>query len=119
MTAAPLTLSTATTTIDFTSLATSTYGTQALKTIGGENALWMGNVLRDGGLKYTGSGNDRDPILVRVGSTVPNNTVNGYFIEDCTLDGVVKYTGSQNDRDPILVNVGSTVPTNVRVEQLP
>ncbi|HQV57199.1 MAG TPA: hypothetical protein PKV27_04240 [Ilumatobacteraceae bacterium] len=79
----------------------------------------MGNVVRDGGVKYTGSGNDRDPILIRVGSTTPNNTVNGYFAEDCTLNGQVKYTGSGNDRDPILVNVGSSVPTNVRVEQLP
>jgi hypothetical protein len=90
-----------------------------LKTIGSVNALWMGEVVRDGGLKYTGSGNDRDPILVRVGSTTPNNTVSGYFPEDCTLSGTVRYTGSGNDRDPILVNVGSTVPTNVRVEQLP
>lgn len=27
----------------------------------------------DGVVKYTGSGNDRDPILVNVGSTTPNN----------------------------------------------
>jgi hypothetical protein len=119
MTGTPVALSTSTTAIDFTSPATGTYGTAALKTIGAINALWLGNVVRDGGLKYTGSSNDRDPILVRVGSTAPNNTANGYFVEDCNLDGAVKYTGSQNDRDPILVNVGSTVPTNVRVEQLP
>ena len=114
-----ISLGTTTTSVDFTSPTTATYGTQAQKTIGAINALWMGNVVRDGGLKYTGSGNDRDPILVRVGSTVPNNVVTGYFPEDCTLDGQVKYTGGGNDRDPILVNVGSTVPTNVRVEQLP
>ena len=28
----------------------------------------------DGTVKYTGSTNDRDPILVNVGSTTPNNT---------------------------------------------
>jgi PKD repeat protein len=114
-----ISLGTTTTSVDFTSPTTATHGTQAQKTIGAINALWMGNVVRDGGVKYTGSGNDRDPILVRVGSTVPNNVVTGYFPEDCTLDGQVKYTGGGNDRDPILVNVGSTVPTNVRVEQLP
>lgn len=119
MTASPLALSTATTAIDFTSLATGTYGTQAVKTVGSVNVLWMGNVVRDAGLKYTGSGNDRDPILIRVGSTTPNNTASGYYVEDCTLNGSVRYTGSGNDRDPVLVNVGSTVPTNVRVEQLP
>jgi hypothetical protein len=28
----------------------------------------------DGVVKYTGSGNDRDKILVNVGNTTPNNT---------------------------------------------
>jgi hypothetical protein len=28
----------------------------------------------DGAIKYTGSGNDRDVILVNVGSTTPNNS---------------------------------------------
>ena len=81
--------------------------------------MWLGNVTGDGFIKYTGSGNDRDPILVRVGSTTPNNTALGYYVEDSNLDGTVKYTGSANDRDPILLNVGSTVPSNVKVEQLP
>lgn len=119
MTAAPLALSTGTTAFDFTSPASGLYGTQATKQVGGVNVLWAGNVVRDGLLKYVGAGNDRDPILVRVGSTVPTNVVSGYFVEDVTLDGAVKYVGAGNDRDPILVNVGSTVPTNTRVEQLP
>ena len=63
--------------------------------------------------------NDRDPILVAVGGTVPTATVSGYLPTDVNMDGRVKYTGSVNDRDPILVNVGGTVPTNTRVEQLP
>ena len=71
-------------------------------------------------IKYTGSGNDRDPILVTVGSTTPNNTVsNIYSTRDVNLNAEVKYTGSGNDRDPILVNVGSTTPNNIRVQQLP
>jgi YVTN family beta-propeller protein len=105
--------------VDFTTSATATYGTGARKTVGASEVMWMGNVTGDGFIKYTGSGNDRDPVLVRVGSTTPNNTIPGYYLEDTNLDGTVKYTGGANDRDPILVNVGSTVPTNTKVEQLP
>ncbi|MBL0044734.1 MAG: PKD domain-containing protein [Flavobacteriales bacterium] len=119
MTASAVSLNTTTTVIDFTNLATTTYGTQAQKTIGTINTLWSGNVVRDGNLKYVGASNDRDPILVRIGSTVPTNVVNGYYPEDCNLDGSVKYVGAENDRDPVLINVGGIVPTSVRVEQLP
>ena len=81
--------------------------------------LWAGNALMDGQVKYTGSANDRVPILVGVGSTVPTNTVAGYQPIDVNLDGLVKYTGTANDRDPILVNVGGTTPNNVITEQIP
>ena len=70
-------------------------------------------------MKYTGSSNDRDAIIVFIGGTTPNNSLPGYRPEDVNLDGQVRYTGSGNDRDPILVNVGSTLPTNTRLEQLP
>jgi hypothetical protein len=107
--------------IDFRT--TATYGTNAQRAIGGTNVLWAGNTLTDplppGSLKYTGANNDRDAILVRIGGTVPNNTVPGYWSEDVNLDGIVKYTGALNDRDPILVNIGGTVPTNTLTEQLP
>lgn len=82
-------------------------------------ALWAGDVTFNKQVTYTGSGNDRDPILVRVGSTTPNNTVSGYYVEDTNLSGAVGYTGTGNDRDPILVNVGSTTPNSIRLEQLP
>ena len=68
---------------------------------------------------YTGSNNDRDPILVVIGGSVPTAVVNGYYLEDTNLTGTVKYTGALNDRDPILVNIGGLVPTATRVEQLP
>jgi len=35
--------------------------------------LWAGDATFNGQIEYTGSGNDRDPILVNVGSTTPNN----------------------------------------------
>lgn len=119
MTGAPIPLSMTPIGPDFTSGSTVTYGTNARCDLGGHLALWAGDVVGDGTIKYTGNSNDRDPILVSVGSTTPNNTSVGYRSEDVNLDGMVRYTGAQNDRDPILVNVGSTTPNNARNEQLP
>lgn len=119
MTAASVALSGTTTTVDLTSAATTTYGTDARKSIGAVRALWTGEVVRDGMVLYTGQNNDRDQLLVRVGGIVPTATTNGYFSEDLNMDGEVKYTGGSNDRDPILVNIGGTVPTASRAEQLP
>ena len=119
MTSSAITLGSGPTTIDFTSPATATWGTNARKVIGSIMALWTGNALGDAQMKYTGSANDRDPILQVVGSTTPTNTVASYQGVDVNMDGVIKYTGTGNDRDLILVNVGSTTPNNVRSEQLP
>jgi hypothetical protein len=70
-------------------------------------------------VKYTGSMNDRDPILQSIGGAVPTNTITGYHTSDVNMDGTVKYTGTANDRDIILQNIGGMVPTNIRVEQVP
>lgn len=85
----------------------------------GRYLLWQGDVNGDATVKYTGSGNDRDRVLLTVGGTTPNNSVSGYLPADVNLDGTVKYTGTRNDRDPILVTVGSTTPNNVRAQPLP
>jgi Calcineurin-like phosphoesterase len=119
MTALPVAVGTVPTTVDLSAPAMNTWGTEARKTMGNVMVLWSGDVLRDGAVSYTGAANDRDPILVHVGSTTPNNVVPGYSPVDVNLNGVVGYTGVGNDRDPILVNVGSTTPNNVRTEQLP
>jgi hypothetical protein len=113
-----LVLDPANTLVDFrTSLA---YGNTPQKQINGVYCLWAGDTNGDGVLKYTGTGNDRDPILLAVGSTTPNNTVpNVYDRRDTNLDGVIKYSGTANDRDIILTNVGSTTPNNTRTQQLP
>ncbi|MFZ1686674.1 MAG: lysyl oxidase family protein [Flavobacteriales bacterium] len=121
-TAAPVALSANSIPVDFTTANTATWGTQARKDVNGTQLLWMGNGVRDGEhseLKYTGTLNDRDPILTAIGGTIPTSTISGYYVTDHNLDGVVKYTGTLNDRDPILTNVGGTVPTNTRAEQLP
>ena len=119
MTASSVSLSSTAVPLDFTTGALATYGTNPQKIVGSARVNWAGNVVRNTVISYTGGSNDRDPILVRVGGTVPTNTAIGYYAEDVNLDGVVKYTGSSNDRDPILVNIGGTVPTNYITEQLP
>jgi hypothetical protein len=120
MTASDVALSSTVTSVDFSSPATTTYGTNAQKQVGTKMVMWAGDATGNGTLKYTGSGNDRDPILTAVGSTTPNNTVsNIYERRDTNLDGVIKYTGTGNDRDIILSNVGSTTPNNTRTQQLP
>ena len=119
MTAAPITLTVTAVTVNFRSSTTATYGTQARRDISGTQVLWAGDCVRDGDLIYSGSNNDRDAILSRIGGIVPTNTAPGYFLQDVNLDGITKYTGSANDRDYILSGIGGIVPTNTRAEQLP
>ncbi len=106
-------------TVDFTQTGTPIWDNDARTTVFGALVLAAGDINFNGTVQYTGSGNDRDPVLVRAGSTTPNNTVAGYWREDLNMDGTVKYTGSFNDRDRILVNVGPTTPNNTRVATLP
>lgn len=113
------TLGTSPVTVNLRNSSTPMYG-DALKSIGADTkVMWAGDTRGNGNLKYTGATNDRDPILVKVGSATPNNAVNGYWREDVNMDAAVKYTGTGNDRDPILLNVGSTTPNNVRTQPLP
>lgn len=119
MTAEAIALDATPVVVDFRSTALATYGTEARRTVDGQCRLWAGSVGNDHRVAYTGVNNDRDPMLVKIGGTVPTATVSGYLAEDVNLDGMVKYTGSDNDRDKVLVTVGGTTPTAVRVEQLP
>ncbi len=119
MTATTRALTGTATTVDFRSAATLTYGTQARKDVSGVQVMWAGNVNSDLTLLYVGSGNDRDPILTRIGGSVPTATTSGYYTEDVNMDGQVIYVGNGNDRDPILTNIGGSVPTANRAQQLP
>lgn len=105
--------------VDLTLQGTPMFGTEPTATVSGSRALWAGDVTGDGQVKYTGTSNDRDPILQAVGGSLPTNTVVGYAASDVNMDGVIKYTGAANDRDIILMVVGGTVPTAVRSAQLP
>jgi hypothetical protein len=119
MTASAQALTSVPVTVNFTTLALATFGANALKDISGTQVLWTGDATFNKTLAYVGIGNDRDPILTRVGGTTPNNVVAGYYAEDTNMDGSVSYIGIGNDRDVILVNVGSTTPNNTRTEQVP
>lgn len=119
MTAAGIALSGTSTSLNLTASGTATYGSGARKSVSGVMALWAGDVSTNGELKYTGEGNDRDPILLVVGGSVPTNTAALYSTSDVNMDGKVKYTGQDNDRDPILTNVGGSLPTATLQEQLP
>lgn len=81
-----------------------------------ERQLWAGDVTFDQLIKYTGTDNDRDPILQAIGGTIPSQVLSGvYHQADVNMDGVVKYTGPDNDRDLILQNLESgSNPTATR-----
>ena len=120
MTAVPIDISGDGALVDLADPAVPTFGTDAQRPLlNGKRALWAGNVLHDDRLSYTGTANDREPILQDLGGEVPTNVIAGYYKSDVNMDGYVKYVGRRNDRDPILVNIGGTVPTAIRQEQLP
>ncbi|MBL0127906.1 MAG: PQQ-dependent sugar dehydrogenase [Flavobacteriales bacterium] len=119
MTSSGVSLTNTSVILDMRSTATITYGTNGRKPIGSTQALWAGNTQADGAMRYVGASNDRDPILTRIGGSVPTATVNGYFPEDVNMDGAVRYVGGANDRDPILVNIGGSIPTAFILQQLP
>ncbi|MCB9170012.1 MAG: hypothetical protein H6594_06630 [Flavobacteriales bacterium] len=119
MTGTHVALSQTPTVIDLTDMTTLTFGTDGREDIAGTQVLWPGNVVPDAEVKYAGGSNDRDPILVAIGGTVPTAVAFGYLAEDLNMDGVVKYAGASNDRDLILLTIGGSVPTNTRQEQLP
>lgn len=108
----------ATTEVDFSDAGgPALFGTDAAYITGSARCLWMGDANMDGVVKYTGTANDRDAILLSLAGD-PIASLTGYYREDVNIDGTVKYTGSGNDRDPILLVLGS-VPTTTKTEQLP
>lgn len=119
MSSDPIDLTSSPTTLDLRSPATSTYGSNARKTMGTWEALWAGDVTSDGVVKYVGNGNDRDVILTNIGGVSPTNTITGYHRSDVNMDGIVRYTGTSNDRDYILTNIGGVIPTLTREAQIP
>ena len=90
----------------------------AQRLITGRYVLWAGNGRIDTQLKYNGSNNDRNAMLIVVGLATPNAIVPGYLPADYNLDGVVKYNGSANDRNVLLGNVGIATPSAILEDQM-
>jgi hypothetical protein len=76
-------------------------------------AMIQGDVNGDNLVKYNGSNNDKNAILIHVGIQTPNNILSGYNRYDVNMDGLVKYNGSNNDKNAILNVVGLTTPNNI------
>lgn len=119
MSQAPLAFNAGPNAIDLTEGTLSLHVPNAQVFRAGHYLLWQGDVSGDAKVQYIGQGNDRDPILVGIGGTVPTNSSSGYLPTDVNMDGSVKYVGQNNDRDPILQTIGGSVPTAVRTQPLP
>ena len=118
MSAATVALSTASALYDFTTGLDKYYGGDATQLATGVFGMCAGDVTANGIVKYNLGGNDRLPILTRVGGTNVNATVAGYYPEDVNMNGTVKYNLGGNDRLIILqviggTNVNATRPTKV------
>jgi hypothetical protein len=119
MAAEAIAASMASTMFDFTTGPDKYYGGDAKAVDSGVHALWCGDVTANGQVKYSGSGNDRSPILTRLGGADLTLIVNGYHLEDVNMDGHVKYSGSGNDRSLILQTIGGADLTAARATKVP
>ena len=119
MTEGPIALGGAPVAVDLIAPGSPVWGVDARKPIGGIMVLWPGNTRPDGIISYTGTANDRDPILEAIGGSVPTASVTGYSETDVDLNGITRYTGTANDRDIILQVIGGEVPTHFITEQIP
>ncbi len=123
MTATPVSLTLGVHAVDFTTgplytINSIVNNTPAI-TYGSLNLLWSGDPNYNKNVKYNGAVNDKDPILISVGSGTPNNTVYGYRLEDLNMDGKVRYNNTDNDRNIILNNVGAGTPNKVLSQHTP
>ena len=74
MTASAQALSSTATLKDLTNASVGLYGgTSVVKNIGGVRCMFAGDANFSNMVKYAGSSNDRDPILVNIGGSVPTN----------------------------------------------
>ena len=115
MTAVPVTISNATTLIDFTDPGDQiTYGTDAQTTHGmptGTQGMWAGNANNDGIVQYSGGFPDNPDILSYVLNddgnflNLPTHPVNGYSVRDVNMNGITQYSGANAELPFILQNV--------------
>ncbi|MCP1385775.1 DUF7507 domain-containing protein, partial [Runella salmonicolor] len=121
-TALPLTQTVST--IDFRSVATSTYVLanspmhQSQVDVVQGKALWAGNALYDGQVIYQGTDNDVNVIYQQVIAATGNPfllpffILSGYYTGDVNMDGEVIFQGTTNDVEYIYQNVINNHPGN-------
>ncbi|MDQ3100088.1 MAG: hypothetical protein M3R08_01765, partial [Bacteroidota bacterium] len=119
MTAATYPLIQIPTSIDLTSAATATYGTNARKTNGTVMTMWAGNANSNTLINYAGTANDRTAILNQLGATTFLTPLAGYYATDVNMNGQVSYAGTSNDRTTLLNSLGATTFLTPISEQLP
>lgn len=119
MSAEAIALSMTSALLDLTTGADRYYGGDANVVAPGVYALWCGDVTANGQVKYSGSGNDRSPILTCLGGADLTLMLHGYHGEDVNMDGQVKYSGSGNDRSLILQTIGGSDMTVTRTTRVP
>lgn len=120
MTASTRALSSTSTAINFTLAGTTTYGTNARRTVGGVMTMWGGNANSNGNVRWFGLANDQSVVLSTVGATTPTATLNNtYHIADVNMNGNVRWFGLTNDQAFILTTVGATTPTGQVNQALP
>ncbi|MEZ4961535.1 MAG: LamG-like jellyroll fold domain-containing protein [Saprospiraceae bacterium] len=113
-----LTLSPTTTTIDFTTPATHTYGSFPQIDLDNVMALWPGNMNNDNMIIYQGPSNEIVSLFFHV-MTNPENSANlanfisqGYWTYDINMDGAAIFQGPNNDRAKVLINSILLHPNN-------
>ncbi|MCE7982236.1 MAG: choice-of-anchor D domain-containing protein [Caldilinea sp. CFX5] len=131
MTAAAVTLSPTTATVDFTAAGTAVYGSNAQRTLGGKQTLWPGNANGNTNVIGAGPSNDISTILGDVLSAPGNYTTNvnyilaGYRRTDLNLDGKTLAAGPNNDVNIVLTSVfvhpgnSATAANYIVQQQLP
>jgi hypothetical protein len=85
--------------------------------VGTKYAMWAGDVTRNKEIKYSGTGDDRGPILSFSGG-LGTTIINVYADEDVNMDNKVMWTGTGNDPAIILNNLGG-VSTATKQSQVP
>jgi hypothetical protein len=119
MTGSGVALSTTSTLVDFTLSGTSTFGTNARRTVGSVRTLWGGNANSNTTVSYSGGSNDRTQVLNTLGASTFLTPLNAYHNSDVTMNGFVSYSGANNDRTQILNTLGASTFLTPVTEQLP
>lgn len=127
MTANTITLTNATTTVDFSSPAVALYGTLATTMEGNKRVLWLGDANGDKKVVHVGPYNDTFHLFSLVASAPgnPSHNVNfmvsGYLVQDYNMDGFAIFNGPNNDRALTFLQagLGCNFVNCILVEQIP